>query len=67
MWQDFVTAIKEDRIDPIELKKALIAYDLDIKDENIVEQLFEYYWDTDNICYFINENIADYYFLNLQD
>jgi len=52
----------------LELKEALIAYDLGLESNNItlqeiekVQNAFNFYWENDDLTYFIDERIIDVY------
>lgn len=52
----------------LELKKALIAYDLGLEADTVtieeiekVENAFDFYWNNDDLSYFVDERIIDEY------
>lgn len=62
-YDELLKSIKEEMTpnDIKELKKTIIAYDLDVQDKEVVENLYNYYFESKEEIYFINHEIAEYY------
>lgn len=69
MMKELKRIEKMDYQDILDLKKALLAYDLGIvsneikdTDKDNLDNVIDYYYKNDDITFFINEKLIDYYY-----
>lgn len=69
MMKELKRIEKMDYQDILDLKKALLAYDLGIVSNEIkdtekdnLDNVIDYYYENDDITFFINEKLIDYYY-----